>query len=109
MQRARPNIGRTSVPMSGRNATRLSSTPQPQPAPYKRNERGALDAPGSGPKPVPASQVTRPQPATPNVPRAGSREVANVGSSELVEAGRQTTGGQQVQQVAPALNNANSV
>ena len=43
------------------------------------------------------------------VPRSGSREIADVAGSGLVEAGRQTTGRQQVQQVAPVLGNVNSV
>lgn len=109
MQRARPNVGRTSVPMSGRMATRLSSAPQPQPQSYRPTQNGALDLPGTGPKPVPAPQATRHQPAS-AVPRAGSRVVADVSSAGLVEAGKQTgTPAQPVQQVAPVLNNANNV
>jgi hypothetical protein len=107
MQGGRANIGSRSVPMSGRNATRMSSTPTPKPATYKPNEYGKPDAPGSGPKPVPQPQATRHQPAA--APRrTGSAELANVDSAGLVEAGKQTTGGQPVQQQAPALNNANS-
>ena len=50
-----------------------------------------------------------PQPAVAGVPRSGSREIADVEGSGLVEAGRQTTGHQQMQQVAPVLDNVNSV
>lgn len=102
MKGARANVGRTTVPMSGRNATRLSSTPQSQPAPYKRNEWGAADAPGSGPKLVPAPQATRPRAATPHVPRSGTREVARVDSAGLATAGQVTgTPAQPVQQPQP--------
>jgi hypothetical protein len=104
MQRARPNVGRTTVPMSGRNATRLLSTPQRQQQPYKPNEYGAPDAPGTGPKPVPpASSYTRPQTAGAQPVRAGTREVARVDSQGLVEAGQQTgTPAQPVQHDLPA-------
>jgi hypothetical protein len=107
MQRPRANVGRSSVPMSGRNATRLSSTPQPQPSPYKPREAGAADVPPQRvARPTPG---TRPTAATPNVPRSGSREVARVDSAGLVEAGKQTgTPAEPVQQQAPVLNNANS-
>lgn len=111
MQRPRPNVGRVSVPVSGRNATRLASTPQPQPRTYKPAEYGAPDAPGTGPRPVPPPQVTRSQPVPPNdVPRSGSRVVTAVGSVGLAQSCTETsTPPEPVQQQAPVLNNANSV
>lgn len=79
MQGARGNTGRKTVPMSGKLATRMSG--------------------GGQPKPV----ATRPQAATPNVPRTGSREIANVDSAGLVAAGTVTgTPVQPVQQPQPA-------
>ena len=78
MQDGRANTGRVSVNLNGRQATRLTAGGQPQPV------------------------VRRPQAATPNVPRSGSREIANVDSAGLVAAGQQTTGGQPVQQPQPA-------
>jgi hypothetical protein len=84
MQGGRANTGRKTTPMSGTQSTRMTTNPQPAPV------------------------MRRPQAATPNVPRSGSRELARVDSAGLVEAGGQTTGGQQVQQVAPVLNNAGS-
>lgn len=64
MQRGRPNVGRASVNLGGKKATRLSGAPQPVPT------------------------ATRPQAATPNVPRAGSREIVNVNSDGLRQAGQ---------------------
>jgi hypothetical protein len=52
--------------MSGAQSARMHNPPQPQP------------------------RVVRPQPAAPDVPRAGSRVVASVDSVGLVEAGKQT-------------------
>ena len=52
--------------------------------------------------------ATRHQPATAAVPRAGSREIANVNSAGLAQAGAETTGGQPVQTVKPVLNNSGS-
>jgi hypothetical protein len=102
MQRARPNIGRTSVAMSGRNATRMSSTPQQQPKPYKPAEYGM---PGT-PKPVnvpPASSYQRPQTSGAQPVRSGSREVARVDSAGVVAAGQQTgTPAQPVQAPQPS-------
>lgn len=78
MQGAPSNVGRTTVPMSGKLATRMSGGGQPQPV------------------------VNRPQAATPQVPRAGSREIANVDSAGLVAAGKVTgTPTQTVQQPQP--------
>jgi hypothetical protein len=51
MQGGRSNVGRKTTPMSGPKATRMSSAPQPQP------------------------RAVRPQAATPDVPRSGSRVV----------------------------------
>lgn len=93
MQGGRANVGRQSVNLSGKVATNLSGKVATK-----------LSA-GGQPQPV----AHRPVAATPNVPRSGSREIARVDSAGLVEAGKQTTGGQQAQQVAPVLNNANSV
>lgn len=98
MQRGRANVGRTSVPMSGRNATKLSSTPQQQPASYKPFEYGMTDKPAQR---VTGGSHTH-QAATPNVPRSGSREIARVDSAGLVEAGQVTgTPAQPVQQPKP--------
>ena len=66
MQGGRANTGRKTRPMSGMQATRLTAGGQPQPI------------------------VHRPQPATPNVPRSGSRVVANVDSAGLAAAGQVT-------------------
>ena len=86
MQGARSNVGRTTVPMSGKLATRMSGGGQPQPV------------------------ARRPQAATPQVPRSGSREVTSVGSAGLAQAGTVTgTPAEPVQETAPVLNNANSV
>lgn len=109
MQGGRSNTGKVSVGLSGRNATKLASASQQQARTYKPNEYGAADVPDAGPKPVPQPQVTRPQAATPNVPRSGSRVVAAVGSAGLTAAGTVTgTPAEPVQEVAPALGNANS-
>jgi hypothetical protein len=81
---ARSNVGRQSISLSGRNATKLSNTPQPQPGPYKPNQFGATDASGTGPKPVPPPPTARPQAATPTVPRVGTREIARVDGAGLV-------------------------
>jgi hypothetical protein len=78
MQGGRRNVGRVSVNLSGAQATRLTA--------------------GGQPKPV----VHRPQAATPNAPRAGSREIANVGHDGLIEAGKVTgTPSQPVQHPQP--------
>jgi hypothetical protein len=52
--------------MSGMRATPLHSPPQPTPV------------------------VHRPQAVTPNVPRSGTREIANVGHEGLIAVGQQT-------------------
>ena len=77
MQGGRSNIGKVSVPLGGKQSTRLTAGGQPQPV------------------------VNRPQAVTAAVPRSGSREIANVGSDGLVQAGRETTGGQPVSQPLP--------
>ena len=85
MQGGRSNTGSKTTAMAGKQATRLSGGGQPVPT------------------------VTRPQAATPNVPRSGSREIARVDSAGLVEAGKVTgTPAEPVQQIAPVLNNAGS-
>jgi hypothetical protein len=79
MQGGRRNVGRVSVNLSGAQATRLAAGGQPQP------------------------RVVRPQAATPDVPRAGSREITRVDSAGLVEAGKVTgTPPQPVQTPKPA-------
>lgn len=86
MQGGRSNTGRKTTPMSGTQATRMTTNPQPAP------------------------RVVRPQPATPSVPRAGSREIARIDSAGLVEAGKVSgSPPEAVQQVKPVLSNANSV
>jgi hypothetical protein len=101
MQGGRSSTGRTSVPMSGRQATRLSSTPTGTGQPYKPNQWGAADIPSNNT--VPAPSAARHQPATPNVRRAGSRVVTAVDSAALVQAGQQTgTPAEPVQQRLPA-------
>jgi hypothetical protein len=75
MQGGRPNIGKVSVPLGGKQATRMTAGGQPQPI------------------------VRRPQPATSGPVRSGSREVARVDSAGLVEAGRVT--GTPAQPVTP--------
>ena len=86
MQGGRANVGKVSVPLGGKLATRLSGGGQPQPI------------------------VRRPQAATPNVPRSGSREITSASSADMAEAGKVTgTPVEPVQQVKPVLNNANSV
>lgn len=77
MQGGRANTGRKTTPMGGKLATRMTSNPQPVPV------------------------VHRPQAATPNVPRGGTREIARVDSAGLIEAGKRTTGGQPVQAPQP--------
>jgi hypothetical protein len=87
--------------MSGKRATRMSSTPQRQATPYKPREAGAADvAPQRVDRPPPG---TRPQAATPQDPaRSGSRVVATVDSAGLIEAGRVTgTPPEPVQQPKP--------
>jgi hypothetical protein len=75
--------------MAGRNATRLSNTPQPQRASYKPFEYGAADVPVQRVERPPPG--TRPQAATPQgAPRSGTREVASVRGQGLVEAGKVT-------------------
>ncbi len=97
MQGGRTNVGRATVPMSGKLATRLGGAPPRQTVGRAGQGQSTQLAP-----PVPASQATRHQPATPSgPPRSGSREVARVDSAGLVAAGQQTTGGQPVQQPQP--------
>jgi hypothetical protein len=95
MQGARANIGRTTVPMSGKRATKLGPAAGRVFGGEGQGQSAIL------PPPVPAPRVVRPVAATPNVPRSGSREVANVSGAGLVAAGQQTTGGQPVQQPQP--------
>jgi hypothetical protein len=70
---------------------------RPQNKPF---EYGASD--------VPAQKVerplssARPQAATPNVPRSGTREIANVSGQSLVDAGQQTTSSQPVRAPQPS-------
>jgi hypothetical protein len=71
MQGGRRNIGSKTVPMGGKQATRMTAGGQPSAASYQRPQ-------ASGAQPV----------------RAGSRVVTTVDSAGLVEAGKVTTGGQ---------------
>ncbi len=67
----RPNIDRTSVNLSGRNATKLGGAPAGQVVGGPGEGQSAQPAP-SVPQPV----VNRPKPVTPGGPaRAGSRVV----------------------------------
>jgi hypothetical protein len=83
MQGGRANIGRQTYNLNGKVATRLGgSTPGQVVSGQGQGQSTLL------PPPVPAARVVRPVAATPNVPRAGSREIARVGSAGLVEAFR---------------------
>jgi hypothetical protein len=81
MQGGRANVGRVSVNLSGKMATKLSAGGQPQPV------------------------VHRPQPAAAGPVRTGSRVVTTVDSAGLVEAGKVTTGGQPVTATKPPGSN----
>ena len=79
MQGGRANVGRVSVNLNGRQATKLSAGGQPQPV------------------------VHRPQPAAAGPRRTGSVELANVDSAGLVAAGTVTgSPPEPVQQPQPA-------
>jgi hypothetical protein len=108
MQGARPNVGKVSVPLGGKQSTKLSGAGTPQAQPYKPNQWGAVSPPGTGYGDVPAPTATRHQPA--GAPRrTGSAEIANVGGRGVVQAGTVTgTPAEPVQQVASVLNNAGS-
>ena len=98
MQGGRRNTGFKTTPMSGMQATRLSSVPQPTAGTYKPHEWGAADVPPQRvARPAPG---TRPAAATPQgAQRAGTREVARIDGAGLVTVGQQT--GTPAETVAP--------
>jgi len=105
MQGGRSNTGGKTTPMSGRNATRMSNVPTPQPEPFKPAQFGKPGTPA--PINVPSPSSARPQAATPNVPRSGSREIARVDSAGLAAAGQQTgTPPQPAQERLPTAPNS---
>jgi hypothetical protein len=99
MQGGRRNTGFKTTPMSGMQSTRLSSTQQPTAGPFRPNEWGKPSPPSAGRIAQPQPVVHRPVAATPNVPRSGSRPIANVDGAGLVTIGTQT--GTPVQTIAP--------
>jgi hypothetical protein len=103
MQGGRPNTGKVSVPLGGKQAARLSSTGQAQARPFKPAQWGTPDAPGTGQNRVPpASGYQRPQASGAQPVHGGSREIGRYGSAELVQAGSETgTPPQPVQRPEP--------
>jgi hypothetical protein len=99
MQGGRRNTGSKTTPMGGKQSTRMSSTPQPASATFKPNQWGQPATPGAGRISQPQPVVHRPVAATPDVPRGGSRQIANVDGAGLVTVGQQT--GTPVQTIAP--------
>ena len=99
MQGGRANVGSQSVSLSGRRATRLGGSPAGQIVGGRGEGQSTVMAPAV----PPASSYTRPTAATPDAPRSGSREIANVSGQGLIDAGQQTgTPAQPVQQPQPS-------
>lgn len=88
MQGGRSNAGRATYNLGGKMATKLGGAPAGQVVGGRGQGQSTQLAP-----PVPAPVVHRPVPATPTVPRAGTREIANVDNQGLIDAGKVTTGG----------------